>query len=89
MPKKRRRLNKDMENNIEKARKTVELITAKINDIEDEEIQVEYREAFNPIVIEATTVGTYYKDYGFSEESEAMISRFNDYLNKFLSEYEL
>ena len=52
MPKKRRKLNQDMEKEISSAKKTVELIVAKINDIDEEDIQVEYRQAFQKIILE-------------------------------------
>ena len=89
MPKKRRKLNKDMENQISAAKKKVELITAKINDIEEEDIQIEYRQAFQKVVIEITTLSEYYKTSGFTSESEKMLSNYSDYLDKFISEYEL
>tara|TARA_Y100001968_G_scaffold321506_1_gene356057 strand:- start:55035 stop:55304 length:270 start_codon:yes stop_codon:yes gene_type:complete len=89
MPKKRRKLNKDMEKSIASAKQTVELITAKINDIDEEDIQVEYRQAFQPAVLESTTLAEYYKTSGFTEESDEMLINFNKYLKSFLDEYEL
>jgi len=50
MPKKRRKLNKDFEKKIYSSKKNVELILAKIYDIEDEDIQKEYISAFNRVV---------------------------------------
>ena len=46
MPQRRRKLNKDFEKSIAKAKKEIELITAKIHDIYDEDIQGEYKTAF-------------------------------------------
>ena len=89
MPKKRRKLNKEMEQQISSARKKVELITAKINDIDEEEIQVEYRQAFQKIVLEVSAVVEYYKTSGFTDESQKMISNYLLYLDSFLQEYEL
>tara|TARA_Y100001968_G_scaffold328742_1_gene376491 strand:+ start:275 stop:544 length:270 start_codon:yes stop_codon:yes gene_type:complete len=89
MPKKRRKLNKDMESMISAAKKSVELYTAKINDINEEDIQIEYRQAFQQIVLEITSLEEYYKTSGFTEESEKMLSNYSTYLEKFLNEYEL
>lgn len=89
MPKKRRKLNQDMESRISSAKKSVELYTAKINDIDEEDIQIEYRQAFQKIVLEITSLEEYYKTSGFTEESETMLSNYFSYLKKFLSEYEL
>ena len=89
MTKKRRKLNKDMEKQISSAKKTVELITAKINDIDEEDIQMEYRQAFQPIIIEMTSLTEYYKTSGYTDESQRMADNYQIYLDKFLSEYEL
>ena len=50
MAKKRRKLNKDFERKIYSSRKNVELVLAKIYDIDDEDIQKEYMSAFNNVV---------------------------------------
>ena len=50
MPKKRRKLNKDFEKKIYTSKKNVELVLAKIYDIDDEDIQKEYMSAFNDVV---------------------------------------
>ena len=42
MAKKRRKLNKDFEKKIYSSKKNVELVLAKIYDIDDEDIQKEY-----------------------------------------------
>ena len=89
MAAKRRKLNKELEKQIETAKKEVELITAKINDIEEGDIQVEYRQAFQKVVLEATSLAEYYKTSGFTEESQNMINNYKIYLKTFLSEYEL
>ena len=47
MTKKRRKLNKDFERKIYSSKKNVELVLAKIYDIDDEDIQKEYMSAFN------------------------------------------
>ena len=50
MAKKRRKLNKDFEREIYSSTKNVELVLAKIYDIDDEDIQKEYMSAFNRVV---------------------------------------
>ncbi len=50
MAKKRRKLNKDFEKKIYSSKKNVELVLAKIYDIDDEDIQKEYMSAFNKVV---------------------------------------
>ena len=50
MAKKRRKLNKDFERKIYSSKKNVELVLAKIYDIDDEDIQKEYMSAFNEVV---------------------------------------
>ena len=50
MAKKRRKLNKDFERKLYASRKNVELVLAKIYDIDDEDIQKEYISAFNNVV---------------------------------------
>ena len=50
MAKKRRKLNKDFEKKIYVSKKNVELVLAKIYDIDDEDIQKEYINAFNRVV---------------------------------------
>ena len=49
MAKKRRKLNRELESKIASAYKKVELINAQINDIQEDEIQSEYRTAFDPV----------------------------------------
>ena len=89
MPKKRRKLNKEMEQEILGAKKKVELITAKINDIDEEDIQSEYRQAFQSVVLEITSLDEYYKTSGYTSESQNMMDNYIQYLDKFLNEYEL
>ena len=49
MPKKRRKLNKEMEAEMAAAKRKIELNMALIHDIRDEDIQGEYLEAFAQI----------------------------------------
>ena len=63
MAKKRRKLNKDFERKIYSSKKNVELVLAKIYDIDDEDIQKEYMKAFNKVV------------YLYDELKELLISK--------------
>ena len=47
MPKKRRKLNKDFEKKIYSSKKNVELVLAKIYDINDEDIQKDKKHFYN------------------------------------------
>ena len=50
MAKKRRKLSPELEKNISLAKKQIELITAIIHDIDDEDIHKDYMSAFNKVV---------------------------------------
>ena len=50
MPKKRRKLSKEHEKSISIALKEIELILAKINDINDDDIRGEYAISFAPAI---------------------------------------
>ncbi len=89
MPKKRRKLNKDFEKEIYSSRKNVELVLAKIYDIDDEDIQKEYMTAFNEVV---NTYDQLKKDYeliGFNNNSENLIADYNKAFSLFKSEFEI
>ena len=73
MAKKRRKLNKDFEKKIYSAKKNVELVLAKIYDIDDEDIQKEYMSAFNEIVHLYDELKEDYEKNGFNDNSEAML----------------
>ena len=51
MPKKRRKLNKDFEKKIYTSKKNVELVLAKIYDIDDEDIQNEYTVSYTHLTM--------------------------------------
>tara|TARA_Y100001968_G_C19405648_1_gene743486 strand:+ start:1407 stop:1745 length:339 start_codon:yes stop_codon:yes gene_type:complete len=89
MPKKRRKLDSNMEKQIESAKKQVELITAKINDISDEEIQIEYRDAFRATLLEVNSLIELYKTTGYNSDSIRLYENYTNYLKSFLSEFEL
>tara|TARA_B100000212_G_C27121204_1_gene424974 strand:- start:228 stop:497 length:270 start_codon:yes stop_codon:yes gene_type:complete len=89
MPKKRRKLDKDFERIIYSAKKKIELILAKIYDINDEDIQKEYMSAFEKVVNSFETLSSSYDEVGFSENSELLNKNFQDGINKFEEEYEI
>ena len=70
MAKKRRKLNKDFERKIYSSKKNVELVLAKIYDIDDEEIQKEYMSAFNEVVSAYDQLKSNYELVGFHDNSE-------------------
>ena len=89
MPKKRRKLDKNFEKIIYSAKKRIELILAKIYDINDEDIQKEYMSAFQEVVNLFDSLNIDYDDLGFNENSESLNKKFQDGIIKFESEYEI
>ena len=89
MPRKRRKLNPEMEKDISAAKRKVELISAIINDIHDEEIQGEYRTAFDKVKYAYTYLSTLYDAEGFTEVSNAAFTTYNELLVNFESEFEI
>ena len=89
MPKKRRKLNKDFEKKIYSSRKNVELVLAKIYDIDDEDIQKEYMNAFNGVVSLYDEVKIDYEHQGFNDNSEELLSNYKNAFNLFESEFEI
>ena len=89
MAKKRRKLNKDFEKKIYSSKKNVELILAKIYDIDDEDIQKEYMSAFNKVVYLYDELKEDYELCGFSHNSEALFSNYKNAFNLFESEFEI
>ena len=76
MPKKRRKLNKDFEKKIYSSKKNVELVLAKIYDIDDEDIQKEYMTAFNGVVYLYDELKDSYENFGFNEDSERFLTNY-------------
>ena len=74
MAKKRRKLNKDFEKKIYSSKKNVELVLAKIYDIDDEDIQKEYMSAFNGVVLLFENLKQDYENQGFNESSEELLN---------------
>ena len=89
MAKKRRKLNKDFEKKIYSSKKNVELVLAKIFDIDDEDIQKEYMSAFNEIVNLYDELKEDYEKKGFRDDSESILTNYKNALNIFESEFEI
>ena len=89
MAKKRRKLNKDFERKIYSSKKNVELVLAKIYDIDDEDIQKEYMSAFNGVVSLYDLLKQDYEQKGFNENSEEILINYKNAFNLFESEFEI
>ena len=89
MAKKRRKLNKDFEKIIYSSRKNVELVLAKIYDIDDEDIQKEYMGAFNGVVYLYDELKMDYEEKGFNDNSQELLNKYKNALNLFESEFEI
>ena len=89
MAKKRRKLNKDFEKKIYTSKKNVELVLAKIYDINDEDIQKEYMTAFNGVVYLYDELKEDYEQKGFNDNSEQFLENYKNAFNLFESEFEI
>ena len=89
MIKKRRKLNKDFEKIIYSSKKNVELVLAKIYDIDDEDIQKEYMSAFNRVVYLYDALKEDYEKLGFNDNSEKLMTNYKNAFNLFESEFEI
>ena len=89
MAKKRRKLNKDFEKIIYSSKKNVELVLAKIYDIDDEDIQKEYMSAFKSVVYLYDLLKDDYEQKGFSNDSENFLANYRMAFNLFESEFEI
>ena len=89
MPKKRRKLNKDFERKIYSSKKNVELVLAKIYDIDDEDIQKEYMSAFNEVVHLYDELKSSYEEKGFNDNSEHLLKNYKNSFKVFESEFEI
>ena len=70
-------------------KKNVELVLAKIYDIDDEEIQKEYMSAFNKVVYLYDELKEDYEKQGFSDNSEELLKSYKNAFNLFESEFEI
>ena len=89
MPKKRRKLNKEMEAEMAAAKRKIELVGALINDIRDEDIQGEYLGAFTQIRSAVVNLIAKYTTDGFCEETEGLLAPYKGLIEQFEEEYEL
>ena len=89
MIKKRRKLNKDFERKVYSSKKNVELVLAKIYDIDDEDIQKEYISAFNRVVYIYDELKEDYEKQGFHDNSEELLKNYKNAFNLFESEFEI
>ena len=89
MTKKRRKLNKDFERKIYSSKKNVELVLAKIYDIDDEDIQKEYMIAFNRVLRLFEELKEDYGQLGYSDNSETLLTSYRKEFDIFESEYEI
>ena len=89
MAKKRRKLNLDFEKKIYSSKKSVELVLAKIYDIDDEDIQKEYISAFNKVVYLYDQLKEDYEQSGFNDNSEELLTKYKIAFNLFESEFEI
>ena len=89
MSKKRRKLNKEFEKKIYSSKKNVELVLAKIYDIDDEDIQKEYMNAFNRVVYLYEDLKVDYDELGFNDNSDELLTNYKNALNLFESEFEI
>ena len=89
MQKKRRKLNKDFEKKIYSSKKDVELVLAKIYDINDEDIQKEYMAAFNRVVYLYDELKQDYDNKGFNDNSDELIHNYKNAFNLFESQFEI
>ena len=89
MAKKRRKLNKDFEKIIYSSKKNVELVLAKIYDIDDEDIQKEYMSAFNQVVSFYERLKQDYEEKGFTDNSEELLGNYKNSFNLFEAEFEI
>ena len=89
MAKKRRKLNKEFEKKIYSSKKNVELVLAKIFDIDDEDIQKEYMSAFNGVVNIYDELKINYEQNGFHDNSEELLANYKNAFHLFETEFEI
>ena len=89
MAKRRRKLSPELEKKISLAKKQIELITAIIHDIDEDDIQEEYKSAFLPVMSTYMSLDQLYKEVGFNEETSNLYELYLINLEKFKNEYEV
>ena len=70
-------------------KKNVELVLAKIYDIDDEDIQKEYMSAFNEVVHLYDELKKDYEEQGFNDNSEELLTNYKNAFNIFEKEFEI
>ena len=71
------------------AKRKIELISALINDIRDEDIQGEYLEAFGQVRSAVVNLVAKYTTDGFCEETEGLLALYKGLIDQFEADYEL
>ena len=89
MPKRRRKLSSEVEKRISVISKRVELISAIINDIYEEELQGEYRQAFSSVRDLSVFLVKEYQQNGLTDDIEEALRRYEELIAQFESEYEI
>ena len=89
MGKRRRKLRPELEKKISLAKKQIELITAIIHDIDEDDIQEEYKSAFLPVMSAYLSLEQMYKEVGFNDDTTNLQELYLTNLDKFKNEYEL
>ena len=67
----------------------MELVLAKIYDIDDEDIQNEYMSAFKGVVYLYDEIKEDYDQQGYSDNSEELLKNYENAFNLFESEFEI
>ena len=89
MAKRRRKLSSDHEKQLIKSSQEVELILAKIYDINEDDIREEYIEAFALAKMLLDNLKKEYKLIGYTDQSDSLLEQYSLALNKFKSEFEI
>ena len=77
------------EKKIYSSKKHVELVLAKIFDIDDEDIQKEYMSAFNKVLSLFDELKESYEKLGFNDDSENYLNNYKNAFNLFEAEFEI
>ena len=89
MAKRRRKLSPELEKNISLAKKQIELITAIIHDIGEDDIQEEYKTAFLPVMSAYMSLDKMYIEVGFNEDTTNLHPPYLYNSAQFKNEYEI
>ena len=89
MAKRSRKLSPELEKKIALAKKQIELITAIIHDIYEDEIKEEYKSAFLPVMSTYMSLDQMYKEVGFNDDTTNLHELYITNLDNFKNEYEL